>query len=285
MDTEGNMKNYGLDLQKEVLCQSEQDWIFGAASRKCIAPIPEPERVKYLPQGEVQQGAEDTMDCATRVYVNLIEAKLNWLLYNQKLPTQTANFFLDNGYIDGNSIKISDAFPAINSNTTRTGNSLKAPIEAIRKQGLIPKSMLPLESSMTWDDYHDPKRITRQMRNLGKEFLSHFTINYERVYQNQFDVLLNEDMIAVAGFAWSQPNEHGEYPNPALPPNHAFLAYSLPPFKIFDNYIDSVDGDFTKRLNPDYQLYEYGYRVFLSYTPPKSWLDTFLERFYGTSAL
>ena len=75
------VRNYGLDIEKEKSEQSEKDWIFGATQLTCIAEnIPEQERGKYLPQGEVQRGKEDMMDCATRGLLNILAAKLNWLL-------------------------------------------------------------------------------------------------------------------------------------------------------------------------------------------------------------
>src|SRR3990167_10845780 len=168
-------KNYGLDLELEKEHLRDEDWKFGGdVVLNCIAQIPENERIQYLPKGEVQRGIEDTMDCATRGPINILETKFTWLLVNKKLDFEQEYWLRAKGYTDGDKVKFSDAFVAINSGTTRNGNSMKAPLDAIRKQGLIPKKMLPLEEQMTWQDYHNPARITQEMRDLGLEFSERF---------------------------------------------------------------------------------------------------------------
>ena len=185
-------KNYGFDVEKEKQAQSDKDFIFGAVSRTCIAEVPELERAECLPTGEVQKAKEDTMDCATRGPLNILETKFNWLLENKKLSFEDELWFRAAGYI-GNGFEFSDAFIAIKSGTTRQGNSMRAPLDAIRKNGLIPKKMLPLESWMTWEAYHNPMRITYEMDDLGKEFLKRISINYEKVYEEDFAQLLKKD--------------------------------------------------------------------------------------------
>lgn len=266
MDTT-EIKNHGLDWDRELGEQSAEDWIFGATEPlglTCITDIPEDQRDRYLPAGEVQKGAEDMMDCATRAPLNILEEKFNWLLYNDKLMPETVAFLKENGYVnkDGG-VEFSDAFIAILSGTTRTGNSLKAPIHAIHSHGLIPKSMLPLEPTMTWEEYHDPARITPALRQLGAEFLERFAINYSRVELGDFPQVIKRDLLDVGGYAWPKPID-GEYPKTDRQPNHAFVAVRTPQWFIFDNYIDRVDNDFIKKLAPDYALVGYGYRVLIT---------------------
>ena len=256
------MKNYGLNLELERQHQKPEDWPLGAAPRKCIALIPMEERDEYLPTGEFQNIGEEKMDCASRAPANIIEAKFTWLVSKHLLPPEYEKWLWDNGYIaPEEGITFSDAFVAINSNTTRDGNSLIAPLEAIRKKGLIPKSLLPQVAS--FDEHHNPERITPAMRKLGEEFVSRFTINYERVAESQFTQLLEEDMFDVGGYAWPNPVQ-GEYPKTGGTPNHAFIIYKKPPYFAFDNYIDSLDGDFTKKLASNYDLIDFGYRTVIS---------------------
>jgi hypothetical protein len=200
------------------------------------------------------------MDCASRGPVNILETKFNWLYKNGKL--KNSKWLEDNGFVKNGDIEFSDAFVAINSGTTREGNSLKAPLEAIRKQGMIPKLMLPKEDFMTFDEYHSPKRITEKMKNLGQEFVSRFTIRYEKVYEEYYGDLLKQDLLNVAGFAWSSPI-NGEYPRTDEQPNHCFVIYKTPKYYAFDNYID-FDNDFIKKLAPDYNFVDYGYRLYIS---------------------
>jgi len=263
------MKNYGLNLEKERSEINDQDWIFGSASSPCFSFIAEKDRELYLPEGEVQRSDKgDMMDCTTRSPLNILEAKFSYLVSNgvyhdKDFHRENIDWLLDNGYVvTKEGVKFSDAFVAINSGTTPNGNSLKAPLEAIRKQGLVPKALLPLKPHMTWGEYHDPARITSEIRELGKEFARRFTINYDRVYEPVFEESLKEDFLNVAGYAWPKP-VNGEYPNTEYPPNHAFVAFKNPKYYIFDNYIDSVDGDFIKKLASNYNLLDYAYRVFI----------------------
>src|SRR5688572_1551694 len=84
--------------------------------------------------------------------------------------------------------------------------------------------LLPLESWMRWYDYHNAGFITVQMRDLGQEFASRFTINYERVQEAHFTELLKSDFIDVAGYAWPEP-VHDIYPRIEGDPNHAWVLF------------------------------------------------------------
>lgn len=249
------IKNKGIDLVKEAKESSHEDWVFGAISPTCIALIPKEDRIKYLPKGELQFGKEDFMDCSTRGALNILETKFNYLLKIGKLRDE--QWFKDNGYINNGQFELSDRFNAILSNTTRDGNSLKAPLDSIRKDGVIPKVMLPANSNMTWADYHNKKDITDKMIDLGKEFLKRYKINYEKV----FDLEKFDDLLDVAGYAWSSP-VNGIYPKIEGMPNHVWVNIR-PKYLAFDNYLD-VDQDFIKELSPDYIFYSYGYRIIIS---------------------
>jgi len=81
MNGEGSFMKYSnFDLERERAEQNGTEFIFGALSEPCLAYIPESERETYLPQGELQKGIEDFMDCATRSPLNILETKFNWLI-------------------------------------------------------------------------------------------------------------------------------------------------------------------------------------------------------------
>lgn len=257
-------KNYGFSYDLEKSHISDEDYVYGAFSPICIATIPEIERPSYLPKGEVQRGKEDMMDCATRGPLNILETKFNWLNKKKMLSPANHEWLVDkylNPETDG--IEFSDAFPAIKSGTTKDGNSLKAPLQAIHDHGLIPKCLLPLEPWMTFDDYHDKGRITGEMNKIGREFKRRFPIRYDKVYRVHFGELYKEDMLDLAGYAWPAPVD-GVYHRTDGTLNHVFAGISNPMHLVFDNYIDESDGDFIKRLAPDYDLLEYGYRLYVS---------------------
>ncbi len=256
------MKNRGIDWEREVAEQSGDDWLFSAGSTPCIALIPGPEAQSYLPPGELQAGLEDFMDCASRAPDNTLEAKLTYLLVNDKLSRGTEKFFEKHRFAANDRVVVSDRFVAINSGTTRQGNSLKAPLEAIRKHGLIPKWMLPARADMTFDEYHDKRAITTEMRRIGKEFSERVIINYERLAANFF--ASTEDLVVCAGYAWPNPVD-GVYPRVEMQPNHAYVIFGRnPKYDIFDNYPEEENTDFIKRLAPDYLFADYGYRVYVS---------------------
>lgn len=272
------------NLDREFNEQSMKDWTFGGTIRTSITNgFYWAERDYYLPSGEVQQGTEDTMDCASRSPVNKLEMDFNWLLKKKQLLPEVENWLRKNGYITKQGgVEFSDAFIAIKSGTDRNGNSLKAPLEAIRVHGLIPKSQLPLLPTMSFDDYHDPNRITSKMETLGKEFLKIFTINYERINEPDFPTMLRVDALCVAGYAWPEPVD-GEYPRVSDSPNHAFLLFDLPYAYAFDNYFDDgKEGDFVKKLVHNFSYFQHGYRIYItSQNPINISQPSLIQRFWN----
>tara|TARA_R100001530_G_scaffold1410_1_gene2533 strand:- start:3318 stop:4154 length:837 start_codon:yes stop_codon:yes gene_type:complete len=259
-----NLKNFGLDLKLEEEHQSDDDWSFGAASLPCLAEMSKEDKDKYRPAGELQETPKgDMMDCASRSVNNIVETKFNYVYSKKIIGEENRKWLEKNGYVQDGKITFSDAFVAINSGTTRRGNSLKAPIEAIRKKGLIPKHLMPLEQWMAWEDYHNPRRITSKLRKLGREFSKRFTINYDKVMVEQFDHVNLKNFIDVGGHAWSVPVD-GVYPRTEDPFNHAFVLWHKPNYQAFDNYPNSYDGSFMKNLAPDYAFMPYGYRIFIT---------------------
>lgn len=256
--------NYGFNPTLERAHRdSEKDWRFGAMSVHGIGDIPLSDRAAALPRGEVQRGREDTCDCASRGPVNKLEAKFTYAFKNLDFSVEGMRWLRENGYVDDTGrIAFSDRFVAINSGTTRAGNSLKAPCEAIRTQGLIPKKMLPLEPWMTFDDYIDAKKITPAMRQLGEDFKDRFEIAYEQVYQGQFKALLASDMLDVGVYAWPQPVNGVYYPVATAPFNHVVIMIR-PEYDIFDNY-EETPGDFVKKLASNYRFFDYGYRLYIA---------------------
>ena len=268
-------KTYGLDIERERAAQDGTEDIYvGGESPECIATIPQEKREEYLPEGEVQRtDKDDLMDCATRVVENILETKLTYLLRNKLLKPANEAFLRDNGYVVSKPfsecVVLADAFNAILSHTTRAGNSLKEPLHSVHEDGVIPKAMLPLEFWMSFDDYHDPKRITGKMTRLGKEFAARFPFRYEKVFEKDYGELIEKDMLDVAGYAWPEQNAEGWYVRSEEPVNHAFaFIRKIPllnghPFlkRIFDNYI--ADQTFLKDLANDYDMLDYGYRIYI----------------------
>lgn len=254
------MKNLGLDLVKQEKDFKDTDWVFGAASQPCITDTSPSERAFYLPAGELQFGKEDFMDCASRGPLNVLEAKLNYLYLNGKLLSDNRVFLEQYGYVHNGRIELSDRFIAIKSGTTRNGNSLTAPIDAIHRYGCIPKAMLRANGQMTFDEYHAASNITKEMERLADEFKRRFVVNYEIVREEDFQVALDYDFLIVGLYAWTSPVD-GVYPRTDAPENHVVCLH-IAAYTAFDNYLDT-DGDFIKQLAPDYNFYRTGYRLFI----------------------
>lgn len=255
------MKKYGYNPQLELIHQSSEDYLVGATSVPPLFLIPRELREKYLPRGENQNIGSDKMDCATRSPLNKLETDFNYAVDNHIFSKENELWLKNNGYIvDSNKIEFSDAFIAILSGTTAEGNSLIKPIDTIKEYGLIPKAMLP--QVLSFDAYYNPQRISDKMMKLGNEFKKRFPIRYERAREFQFENILETELLCTGGFAWENPI-NGEYPRSDKTPNHAFMIYKNPKFYAFDNYTDPVDGDYIKKLSPNYDFIDIGYRVFV----------------------
>lgn len=264
-----HIKNYGLDLEREELELRGDEWQFGASSPACIFAVPEKDREKHLPEGEIQRGKEDFMDCATRDYINKFETKFTYAYRKDLILPALKEWLLQNGYVvmrKGKAfVEFSDRFIAIKSGTTRSGNSLKNPIHAIHQYGLIPKQMYPA-GNFDFDEYHDKTKLTRQMEELAREFKLRFPIFYEQTPIAELADLLKRDMVCIGVYAWPKINKNREYPKVGnVKPNHAVMAFALPSTYIFDNYPDDKkDGEWIKKLAEDYgPFYQYGYRAYV----------------------
>lgn len=261
---------YGYNHKKEVAGRSDKDWNYGAIKAKGIAddivglvtalyawPWPKngiypraenkinhcviswiEKLAKYYPKGEVQRGREDYVDCVTRGFVNEIEKCLNYLLAHDKLPASTVYWFNIHKYIVDGKFILSNRIPAIMSGTTRSGNSLKSVVEWIKDHGIHPRALLSEEEKMTWRQYHDRSKITQKMLDTGEASKDVLQINYAKVYKRNWSIFFGRFF-----------------------------------YKIFDNYIDSVDGDFVKELARDYRFLSYGYKLIL-HSHPKEEIKT-----------
>ena len=252
------------NIERERAEHTEEDWRFGALSQSALITIPEAERTAYLSHGEQQStGIVDTSGCVSRAFINVL-APIFTYGYQKKLFTPKNLKFLEQ-YADANSvIDFSDHMVEIGSETTRAGNSLKSPIEYIRKNGLIPKTMLPTTQGVDFDTYYNPAQITQAMKDLGDEFAHRFTINYEQVSEVHFKEVLKEDFLVCALYAWPDL-VNGEYPRSTFPFNHAVAMFKTPAYYIFDNYtFGDPEHDYIKKLAPDYDFYEFAYRPYIS---------------------
>src|SRR3990167_11469239 len=112
--------NRGLDLEKQKHDEKPTDYVLGAETPRCVAPISKEEFLKYLPAGELQMGREDFMDCVSRAVNNDLESKLN--KFTTIYPFHAFTLWLiEKGYGAIGKIELSDRWVAIRSEERRVG--------------------------------------------------------------------------------------------------------------------------------------------------------------------
>lgn len=258
-------KNTGVNIELEEAEVTNDDWVFGGQYDDELILNFDPE--EYLPQGEAQNYGQDKMDCVWRAYANKIETVFNYLYRNNRLSPGNKRWIEDVGFIvweNGMSyFVISNKFNSIKSGTSRQGNSLKRPADSAHRDGIIPRAMLAEDKPETWDEYHNPKQITQEMVDIGKEFKKRFPLNYERVAQAKWKTL--PIGCACVVHAWPRP-VNGIYPQAPGSFNHC--VYELKPeWKIFDNYPAWVENNWVKQLASNFNFYPYGYRLIFHENP------------------
>ena len=246
--------------QKERDEQRGDEWVFGAVQTD-LAAVPLTERIAYLPYGVVQfNNVMDTNGCVSRSFLNNLEEKLDYF-YDKGMHLNLQKWFNDNGYRVNGKFALCDAYIEILSGTTPTGNSLKAPLDAIRKYGVIPSSLIPLNNNIPWDMYMNPSRVTEAHKRLGAECLRRITINYEKVPIEQFEKATTVDSLIVAVRAWGTLVV-GVYQKMEGAFGHATLRISNE-IDVFDTY-----EPFIKRLAKDYLFFEWGYSLSITAQNP-----------------
>ena len=98
--------------------------------------------VKYDALGNVIYYV-DYFACVTYSALSSVETQLNFLYNNNIMLPEAKEFFSSKGYIQNGKFRLSNWFTAIASGTTERGNSLQAVADSIRKDGILPHSMLP----------------------------------------------------------------------------------------------------------------------------------------------
>lgn len=274
------------DEKKERAEQRGDEIKFGAIARD-LAQVPVEMRMLYIPQGVLQfNKLMDTNGCASRSPVAITKVKFTYF-YHNGMHSKLKEWLRGPHYINGKpysyvvgegadaKVVFDETFIEILSGTTPEGNSLKAPVHAIHKYGLIPEC-LPLEDGMTWKQYMDRDRITEQHLDLGEEFMRRFTIMYEQVMREDFLAALQKDMLDVAGNAWPYP-VNGVYKLIRKNFNHAF-ANITPTIHAFDSY-----KPFVKNLDPQSLFFDWGYSLSVTSQNPDP--DTVNSVFNQLSAL
>ena len=102
------IKNYGIDLEKELMDQDEENDYVGSGDiyyNELLIPN-NSSRKQFLPTGEVQKGKRgDMMDCASRAPNNIDESKFNYG-FNNFFRIETKDWFVKKKFVNFNSGKV-----------------------------------------------------------------------------------------------------------------------------------------------------------------------------------
>lgn len=198
-----------------LIGRDTKDWVAGANSE--IKPdvfVDDGNWKPYAVEHEIQwTGEYDTLFCVTYSALSAIASLMMYKIKNNLIPATSIKWLQDNGYFKNGFINFNERFIGTLGETTNVGAYQYKVANAIKNYGLIPQDMFPLASN--FQDNIDPKFITQEMKDLGKEFLNLFQINYEWV-SNVKDALKYSPVQMVVRFAnYEKPDDilapSGEY--------------------------------------------------------------------------
>lgn len=222
----------------------EKDWFAGGNSPIVHEILmPEKDWKKIGLDHEIQfnySSLYDTQFCVTYSSLKAIAKLLTYLeSIGRFTPTQLAVL---NKYKKNGKYNFSERFTATLGGTTKNGAYQFKIAQAIRNYGLIPQDMFPLADN--FQDNIDPKFITQEMYDCGKEILDIIAINYEWV--DSIDYLQYSPIPLIVRFANYEKPEDILAPDGAL--NHQVCGVLATPeyHEIEDTYNQRY-----KRYRPD----------------------------------
>jgi hypothetical protein len=136
---------------------------------------------EWTPEHEIQaQKYYDTLSCVTYSALDVLEYQFTYALHNGLISPENVLWLKTNGYFKNGYINFSERFTAILGGTSNIGAYQYMVADAIRKQGLIPQTMFDVSDDIkSQSEFLDKSKITKEMYDLGLEFIKRFPINYE----------------------------------------------------------------------------------------------------------
>lgn len=284
------LDNYGLILDNST---DERDLFFGVNER-VKHEYTVSDWLPFYSKGELQIGTYfDTHGCVSFATLNAVEAKFNYLIKNDRISLENIQWLEEKGYVKDMEINFSDRFIVSLSGTTSRGNTARNVWNAIRKYGLVPEHIcawdrgrnVPQEEKFQeW--YRDPKNVSHEALELGKEFLERFDILYERVYKADYLKAVKHSPLLVF-IATSCPREGGVQMSCGKTVNHAVTLPNAGDdyLYLFDHYHKNKTGEgqekFLRKVSKDYLVYSFGYSCDIKEKKPK--VDTYTMKLVKTA--
>ena len=165
-----------------LIGKGQFDWIAGGNSPiQRIILNPSLDWKPYHLEHEIQfinsNKPYDTEFCVSFSANKILGALFMYYLKNNLISNDNIKWLQDNGYFLDGFINFNERFTALNGQTTAQGAYQYLVANGIKNNGLIPQPMFPYAGN--FDDDINPAFITQAMKDLGKEFLKRFSINYE----------------------------------------------------------------------------------------------------------
>lgn len=215
---------HGLTVDKFT----EDMWIFNGFGQKVLRE--DGQWVDFLPEYEIQkQRGVETMNCTVFNSLNCIEI------------LEKAKYGQENNW--------SERFTGVFSDISVRGGSPHRSCEAIRKNGLIHDDLLPFDS-LSWSQYYSPKPMTKELKEVGKEWLKAYKFNHEWVGTPGKEISREEMMkalkyspLGVGVYAWAMEDNDMYYKPEGFRDNHwtCVVGYEKEKYwLIFDSYVPHI---------------------------------------------
>lgn len=233
----------------------------------------------YQVEHEIQwTGVYDTLFCVTYSALASVGAMFMYYLSHNLVSATNVKWLRDNGYFKNGFINFSERFTATLGETTNHGAYQFMVANAIKNYGLIPQDDFRLADN--FNDNIDPKFITQEMKDLGKEFLKRFSINYEWVDDMKEALKYSPVQVIVRFVNYSFPEE---ILKPEGETDHAVEGvYSVVEYdEIRDTY-----WQIYKRYHPDYTFSNLAFKLTINNNIPMDtikWLKDNDKKFVRNS--
>ena len=183
-------------INNAIIGRGEYDWQAGANSpiiHKVLLKggnwkeLSIPNEIQVVNYGE--SNTYDTSMCVSYNSVCLpIAYILMEMLRQNMIPAETSKWLKEKGYFVNGSINFSERFVGVLGETKSNGAYQYKVANAAKNFGLVPEHLFPMADN--FNDNIDPKFVTQELLDLGKEFLTHLALNYEWVNPNDTEEYL-----------------------------------------------------------------------------------------------
>lgn len=211
-----------------------------------------------------------------------IDVQMEWLIQNGKVPQSLIDQFTEWGYMDSNSkdgkphFHSSPRFLQILTGNGLNGNNLVDAPNAARTYGILPYTDLPVDPSMTPEEYVNPSAITQAMYDKAKQFLVAIggknAIQYQWITDGGTDIGAMKEALPAAPLAlginvgsnWNTVTPPAPAPSAGGQPGHSVLNYMIDGAQgswIYDHYLPNP-----KDLVAGYPIW-YSLQTIITITP------------------